>query len=198
MADRESMPGSEDRLYATARFAEQVAVLASQRESLVRRSHEIASGWYDFQDLRFTRNRLWNALEVACRHAHVPPVRQVPADQAVYSFRSTATGVSRLVRHAQISGGSALNNGSETALTCTQQRLEGVVRLSVSGELDLATAPTFRAHLDMATHGADNVIVDLTGLLYLDSSGINALLDAHHALAPSRRQIVLVGPSPNV
>jgi stage II sporulation protein AA (anti-sigma F factor antagonist) len=56
---------------------------------------------------------------------------------------------------------------------------------------------SFREHL-AAAHDAEGLILDLRGLRYLDSSGINALFDAHRALAPSGRRIALVGLSPNI
>lgn len=52
----------------------------------------------------------------------------------------------------------------------------GVTVLTVAGEIDMSNAARFRAALSQA--GADNTAftVDLTGVQYLDSAGLTALL----------------------
>ena len=50
--------------------------------------------------------------------------------------------------------------------------------LRVSGDLDHRTCDTFRAGLDRALDRRGPVVVDLTELEFLDSSGLGALLDA--------------------
>lgn len=81
---------------------------------------------------------------------------------------------------------------------CTQRHLDGAICLVLSGELDLATAETFRAHLRVAVQGTGGIMLDLRDLRYLDSSGLNALLDTHRDASPSGRRIALVKPSPVV
>lgn len=84
-------------------------------------------------------------------------------------------------------------------LTSVQRRLDGAVVLSVSGEVDLANAPSLRAHLKTAIETAEHlVVVDLKDLKYIDSSGIKALLDAHSTFAHGGRPIVLAAVSPMV
>jgi|SRR6516165_3279562 anti-sigma B factor antagonist len=66
------------------------------------------------------------------------------------------------------------------------------------GSLDLATAPTVRAALSEATDkGGNNLIVDLTQLEFLDSTGLGVLIGAHRRAAEhggSLRLIVHDGP----
>jgi anti-sigma B factor antagonist len=66
------------------------------------------------------------------------------------------------------------------------------------GSLDLATSPTVRAALTDATEkGHHDVIVDLTQLEFLDSTGLGALIGAHRRAAEhggSFRLIVTEGP----
>lgn len=66
------------------------------------------------------------------------------------------------------------------------------------GSLDLATAPTVRAALSEATEkGGQHLIVDLTQLEFLDSTGLGALIGAHRRAAErggSLRLIVSNGP----
>ena len=89
-----------------------------------------------------------------------------------------------------------MQNGE--SFQCRTQWRDGIACLTLSGDLDLATVNTFRAHLAMATHGRSGILLDLGGLRYLDSSGINAVLETHRALTPFGRRIALVGVSPNV
>lgn len=66
------------------------------------------------------------------------------------------------------------------------------------GSLDLATAPTVRAALMEATDkGSHHLIVDLTQLEFLDSTGLGVLIGAHRRTAErdgSLRLIVSDGP----
>lgn len=52
------------------------------------------------------------------------------------------------------------------------------VRLIVSGELDIATEPQLIAAVSAAviTDGAAGLVVDLTGVPFIDSAGLRALL----------------------
>jgi anti-anti-sigma factor len=57
------------------------------------------------------------------------------------------------------------------------------VRVFVAGELDIATAPGLLAHIS-AGHGSDGgfVILDLSGVTFIDSSGLLARMDAEQEL----------------
>jgi anti-anti-sigma factor len=58
---------------------------------------------------------------------------------------------------------------------------DGEVRVVVSGELDLATAPILGAAIeDAVTRGRERVVVDLAAAPFIDSSGINELVRAVH------------------
>jgi anti-sigma B factor antagonist len=55
-----------------------------------------------------------------------------------------------------------------------------VVRVEVTGELDLATAPELLERVRTTLVDRPGAIVlDLAGVTFCDSSGINALVDAH-------------------
>src|SRR3954462_372429 len=67
------------------------------------------------------------------------------------------------------------------------ETLEGATRiLEVHGELELATAPTLgqRIRRPLFWEGTERVVVDLSGVVFLDSSGASALLlSVSHARA---------------
>ena len=52
------------------------------------------------------------------------------------------------------------------------------IRLQLSGELDLGSAPTLRRRLDELRSENRGVRLDLSGLEFIDSSGIHLLIDA--------------------
>ena len=73
--------------------------------------------------------------------------------------------------------------------------LDGIICLSVIGEIDLANAAEFSAQLKIATQSdGRGVILDLRELRYIDSSGIKVLLRAQE----TGRKIVLAATVPSV
>jgi anti-anti-sigma factor len=59
----------------------------------------------------------------------------------------------------------------------------GRVVIAVAGEVDLASAPELTSCL--LDHGDRDVVLDLSEVTFLDSSGISALVHAQHALQSS-------------
>ena len=71
--------------------------------------------------------------------------------------------------------------------------------IAVGGELDLHTAEPLRESLaDVLEHGARSVLVDLTGVSFIDSTALTVLVDAGRALKSSRGEIVVVADDPRV
>jgi anti-sigma B factor antagonist len=64
--------------------------------------------------------------------------------------------------------------------------------LTLDGELDVATAPLLQQPVDRALRGNGVVVIDLSGLRFIDSSGLNVLVLAERQLRASGRQLVLV------
>jgi anti-anti-sigma factor len=81
-------------------------------------------------------------------------------------------------------------------LLCRREDLGGVAYLALTGELDLANLPILQAHLKSLAETDDNLVVDMSGLRYIDSSGAKALLDAHRTYARTGRELGLAAPSP--
>ena len=67
--------------------------------------------------------------------------------------------------------------------------------VAVRGELDMATAITLAGCLNEVLMDASGpVIVDLSGLRFMDSTGMSVLLNAHRRLARQGRSLTLACP----
>lgn len=69
-----------------------------------------------------------------------------------------------------------------------------VVRLT--GELDMASSISLAAYLDKLAHST--VIVDASGLTFVDAAGIGALLQAQQQITRRGDALVLRGASPRI
>jgi anti-sigma B factor antagonist len=69
----------------------------------------------------------------------------------------------------------------------------------VRGEIDVASAPLFRQELEHhLSHGPSELRIDLSGVSFMDSSGLHALLVAVRTANLIGAQIALVATSPQV
>lgn len=74
------------------------------------------------------------------------------------------------------------------------------VRLCVSGEVDMATAPQLLdAILRTAfTYDQGQVVVDLSGVTFMDPTGLGALREAHRRLVADGTRLSVRNPGPVV
>ena len=73
---------------------------------------------------------------------------------------------------------------------------EAVV-LKVSGALDTITAPSLATYLDVVLTGGPAVlIVDLTGVDFLSSAGMNLLVETHHLTAKTATMLRVAADGP--
>ena len=77
----------------------------------------------------------------------------------------------------------------------TAMRTEaGVSVLGVSGEIDVFTAPEFKSAINQTIEsGLSDLIIDLTRVSYMDSSGFGTLLGATKRVRPKGGSVNLVG-----
>ncbi|WP_331732585.1 STAS domain-containing protein (plasmid) [Streptomyces avidinii] len=71
----------------------------------------------------------------------------------------------------------------------------------VGGEMDIERAPMLREALHAAITrpgGPGEIVVDLSGLSFCDSSGLNALIHAQRTAVEHGRRIVLRTPPPQL
>ncbi len=80
-------------------------------------------------------------------------------------------------------------NGSDDLLRITP--IDG--GFSVAGEIDAHTAPTLAGALAGVDHQV--VMLDLSGVEFVDSSGLRVLIDAHQRANDAKRVLRLVNPS---
>ena len=75
---------------------------------------------------------------------------------------------------------------------------ETLVRLS--GELDLSSAPALRELLAGAFEddGPRRIVLDLSDLIYLDSTGLSIFVSAHKRATASGIELCLANPNPSV
>jgi anti-sigma B factor antagonist len=69
--------------------------------------------------------------------------------------------------------------------------------VTVAGELDVATAPTLRqAFLDLLSDGTPDIAIDVSGVTFVDSSGLAVLLMGARRWSGEQKRFVLRTPSP--
>jgi anti-anti-sigma factor len=75
---------------------------------------------------------------------------------------------------------------------------DGVVHIGLRGELDLSSAGKLQEELKRVEAGAPPVLVlDLSKLVFLDSTGLRCLVTAdERARAQGRRVVIVRGPDP--
>ncbi|GHJ52897.1 hypothetical protein Nm8I071_22040 [Nonomuraea sp. TT08I-71] len=73
---------------------------------------------------------------------------------------------------------------------------QGVVRLALSGELDMASADAFQERVQqaLASDRPEQLIIDLAALTFCDSTGIRALVDARAAVLACEVAFQVVNP----
>jgi anti-sigma B factor antagonist len=70
---------------------------------------------------------------------------------------------------------------------------DDVELVAVIGELDLSNAFEFRRRVETGLRSRGSaVVVDLSGVTHMDSSGLAALIDAHQAVQERRGRLALV------
>lgn len=95
---------------------------------------------------------------------------------------------------ANVAGGGALE------LSIESKRLEGNIGLiTITGEVDVYTSPRVRsAMLEHLDNGCTSLIVDLSAVDYLDSSGLGTLVAGLKRSKEHGGQVILVSPKPRI
>jgi anti-anti-sigma factor len=121
-------------------------------------------------------------------HDTRPTARQVPGQRPGYA--SCERLVNELVCGPVKGPEESAERSSAPGLDVTVRGEGEDVHLTVVGELDIATSPRLYTTLDSPrARAAQSVVADLTGVTFIDSSGLRALLTAAENLA-GRLQIL--------
>jgi len=88
----------------------------------------------------------------------------------------------------------------EVSLHIQQAVEDGILILRVDGELDLETAPALKKAVERGLLGAQvhNLVLNLSGVSFIDSSGIGVLLGRYKELSQVGGQVVLASLEPQV
>lgn len=79
-------------------------------------------------------------------------------------------------------------------LTITEEReYNHPVRLMVSGEIDVFTAPKLRERLLPLCQDGQTVVVDLSEVNYIDSTGLGVFVGAYKIQQTSSGKMILIG-----
>lgn len=82
-----------------------------------------------------------------------------------------------------------------SALSFSEFSKDGHVRLAVTGELDIASAPHLLAELErFEREKKDVVCVDLAGVTFMDVSGMRVLLEAAQRAHSRQASFVIYNP----
>jgi anti-sigma B factor antagonist len=82
----------------------------------------------------------------------------------------------------------------KTQLASFSEIIDSVPVLHVSGEIDIYTAPTFKEAInELIAEGHQHILIDMTQVAFMDSSGFGTLLSASKPLRPIGGTLSLVG-----
>ena len=92
-----------------------------------------------------------------------------------------------------------LNPDNEPGLTIDIRREADAAVVSPCGEVTVFTSPTLRSRLrEVIAEGARQIVMDLSAVTYVDSSGVATFVDALREVRQVQGRLVLAGVNPRV
>jgi anti-sigma B factor antagonist len=88
------------------------------------------------------------------------------------------------------------SSSSETALGLVTEMQDRFVRIQVFGEIDLAVADRLRVEIVQLGEDQAKVILDLSGVSFMDSAGLGAMLGIARSLTAKRSELWISDLSP--
>ena len=84
-------------------------------------------------------------------------------------------------------------------LAIEQRQHNGAAVIALQGEIDLHSSPALRkVLLDHVQQKTPRVLIDMSAVTYVDSSGVGTLVELKRKLDRQRGAVVLVGVQPRV
>lgn len=81
-----------------------------------------------------------------------------------------------------------------TACTIESGQITGAAMIVIEGELDLASAPQLVDAISALPEVGEPVVLDLSSVTFVDSSGVRALLDADRIANEKGRKLAIFRP----
>lgn len=83
------------------------------------------------------------------------------------------------------------------SLQVSVEHVDGVARCVIVGEVDMATTPQLRDELlGLVDAGEQYLVLDVSGVPFLDSTGLGVLMEVHRRLRDNSGSVALVGARP--
>ena len=90
-------------------------------------------------------------------------------------------------------------NEEQHNLDVRREREPDVTIVHLAGEIDLRTSPQLRGEfLELLDEKPARIILDLTGVSYVDSSGVGTIVELKRRAMRNKNTVVLVGLQPRV
>ncbi|GAA2021466.1 anti-sigma factor antagonist [Catenulispora yoronensis] len=80
-------------------------------------------------------------------------------------------------------------------LTCTARQSGQQLIVTVAGDVDLAIYPRLRTEAQTWADNGTDVVMDCSGVTFMDSMGIRVLIQLRRAITDAGHTLALVGPS---
>ena len=87
-----------------------------------------------------------------------------------------------------------IRGGAQAPLECQSEQTADAVIVRARGEIDLSTIPILEAALRAPLENGQHLIVDLTAVRYIDSTGLHTLLRSQEQLREKRLRVLVVVP----
>jgi anti-sigma B factor antagonist len=122
------------------------------------------------------------------------PIMQETEDQAADHQRHPAPGRRDVPPPAEQTDAPRWSAGRlSVSLQAAPGHRQDVAVISVNGDIDLATGPALReALLPVLEHQTGPVVVDLSEVSFIDSTGVHVLVDTLRRLEPQNRRLAIV------
>jgi anti-anti-sigma factor len=75
---------------------------------------------------------------------------------------------------------------------------DGVVTAVVAGEIDIASRPELEEAIERLEQTPTDLVIDLSGVTFVDSQGVNLLVHVHRVLQEAGASLAVARPSPVV
>jgi len=86
----------------------------------------------------------------------------------------------------------------DVSVPMTFEKENGSVLVSLSGDVDLSNAESVRTGIELATVGAERIVIDLTAIEFFDSSGLRLLNQLSTHAAEANVPFIVVAPPNSV